>query len=439
MNYDGVVILGAGVTGLAAGVASGAPVYEAEEHPGGICASYYVQPRSSGRLLAPPEDSEAYRFEIGGGHWIFGADPLVLQFIKSLVPVKSYKRRSSVFFSQQGLYVPYPLQNHLGHLGKDVASRALAEIMSSPRGKARTMAEWLESSFGRTLVTMFFGPFHERYTAGLWTEVAPQDGYKSPVDLELIIRGAFDSTPPVGYNVSFIYPVSGLDSLCRRMADRCRVNYAKRAVKVDIRAREVYFEDGSSLPYQVLISTVPLNRMVEMCDLDVGEPPDPYTSVLVLNIGAVRGDRCPDDYWLYIPDSRSGFHRVGFYSNVDDSFLPESSRGRRDRVSIYVERAYRGGDKPTAADVEAYSASVVRELTDWGFIAEAEVVDATWIDVAYTWSRPGSRWKERAAEALQQHGIFQVGRYGRWKFQGIAESIKDGLLAGIVASWNQEN
>ena len=38
-----VVILGAGVTGLAAGVASGAPVFEAVETPGGICSSYYVR------------------------------------------------------------------------------------------------------------------------------------------------------------------------------------------------------------------------------------------------------------------------------------------------------------------------------------------------------------------------------------------------------------
>jgi len=38
------MILGAGMTGLAAGRASGFPVYEAEETPGGICSSYYVRP-----------------------------------------------------------------------------------------------------------------------------------------------------------------------------------------------------------------------------------------------------------------------------------------------------------------------------------------------------------------------------------------------------------
>jgi hypothetical protein len=34
------LILGAGMTGLAAGMASGLPVLEAAAHPGGICCSY---------------------------------------------------------------------------------------------------------------------------------------------------------------------------------------------------------------------------------------------------------------------------------------------------------------------------------------------------------------------------------------------------------------
>ena len=69
------IILGAGMTGLSAGFASGLPIYEAAEAPGGICSSYYVRPREKERLFEVPADAEAYRFEIGGGHWIFGGDP----------------------------------------------------------------------------------------------------------------------------------------------------------------------------------------------------------------------------------------------------------------------------------------------------------------------------------------------------------------------------
>ena len=65
--------------------------------------------------------------------------------------------------------------------------------------------------------------------------------------------------------------------------------------------------------------------MIAMSGLAVDGTPEPYTSVLVLNIGAVRGPECPEDHWLYNPDATSGLHRVGFYSNVDTHFLPASS------------------------------------------------------------------------------------------------------------------
>jgi len=74
--------------------------------------------------------------------------------------------------------------------------------------------------------------------------------------------------------------------------------------------------------------------------------------------------------------------------------------------------------------------AIVKELQEWEWIEDVEGIDPTWIDVAYTWSWPGSQWRTKALRTLEAHGIYQVGRYGRWVFQGIAESIKDGLMAG---------
>lgn len=428
-------ILGAGMTGLAAGYASGLPVYEAAEWPGGICSSYYVRPGTSKRLHQAPPDGEAYRFEIGGGHWIFGGDPLVLRFIQSLTPVKFYRRRSVVYFPDRDLFVPYPIQNHLRYLGQKVAAQVLEEIVNGKSaGEVVTMDDWLRASFGPTLYELFFKPFHELYTAGLYKEIAPQDAYKTPVNPALVIRGAFDDVPQVGYNVTFVYPEAGLNVLAQRMAKQCDIRYGKRVAKVDVTEKVIYFEDSSAERYDELISTLPLNRIMEMTGLDVGERPDPATSVLVVNIGAVKGPNCPEEHWLYIPRSKAGFHRVGFYSNVDCSFLPASRRERRDAVSIYVEKAYREGERPSQAELEHLSWDIVREPQDWGWIKEAEVVDPTWIDVAYTWSWPGSKWREKAMKALEEYGIYQVGRYARWVFQGIADSIKDGFLAGSAVS-----
>lgn len=216
------------------------------------------------------------------------------------------------------------------------------------------------------------------------------------------------------------------------MARRCNVRYEKQVAQINIHRKEVLFTDGSGAWYDTLISTLPLTKAMKMTGLEVDERPDCYTSVLVLNIGAERGVRCPDEHWLYIPDTDSGFHRVGFYSNVDVLFLPRSSQTTNDRVSIYVERAYWNKEKPSDEEIKAYSEEVIKELRSWGFIEEVEAVDPTWIEVAYTWSWPGSRWRTEALKLLEKHDIYQIGRYGRWIFQGIAESIRDGFFMGAA-------
>jgi protoporphyrinogen oxidase len=423
------MILGAGMTGLAAGLVSRLPVFEAMEAPGGICSSYYMRPGDHERLPQAPADGHAYRFEIGGGHWIFGGDPAVLRFIRTLVPVKHYTRCSTVYFPSHNLYVPYPLQNHLCFFEPNIISSALSEI-TRPKVPFRTMKEWLEQSFGPTLCELFFYPFHALYTASLYEQIAPQDAYKSPVNLSMAIQGAFGQAHSVGYNTTFVYPTEGLDALAREMAARCNLEYGKRAVQIDVKSKEVLFADGKSMAYDTLISTLPLNRMMDMTALEVDADADPYTSVSVLNIGAIRGNHCPDSHWLYIPHTKAGFHRVGLYNSIDRSFLPESEKESRDRVSLYVERAYTGGMKPSDSELSRHADAVVQELQAWDFIGDTEVVDATWIDVAYTWSLPGSAWKQQALQILEEHDIYQVGRYGGWKFQGIADSIKDGFSVG---------
>jgi len=422
------------MTGLAAAVASGFPCYEADEQPGGICSSYYMRPFSSEHLSAAPRDGEAYHFEIGGGHWIFGGEPCVLHYIDRLTPVRSYLRKSGVYFPNERLSVAYPIQNHVSFLNQETRVKVLTEILSAATSHqpARTMAEWVRSTFGQTLCEIFFDPFHDLYTAGLYREIAPQDAYKTPVDLSLLIKGAMGDVPPVGYNAQFAYPKEGLHTLAQRMAERGKIHFGKRVVHIDVKRKLVGFADNSEKHYRILISSLPLNKMMALANLSTESKPDPSSSVLVVNIGGIKGSRCPDDHWVYIPQSRAGFHRVGIYSNVDRSFLPTSSQARNDRVSIYVEKALKEGQKPREQETQSLGQAIIKELQEWEFLGESEVMDPTWIDVAYTWSWPGSRWRLAALKILLEHDIYQVGRYAGWVFQGIADSIRDGFLMGTA-------
>jgi len=438
MKKEDVVIIGAGITGLSAGISSGCSVFEAKNVPGGICASYYMQPEGKERLYDPPSDGEAYRFEIGGGHWIWGEEPSILEFLNSLVPMRSYERRSAVYFPEKGQYIPYPIQNHLSFLGLDVAKQAHSEILKNRKQRnnnVRTMAEWLEINFGSTLCDLFFFPFHDLYTAGLYKKIAPKDIYKTPIDLNSVIQSVYNKrTKFAGYNVNFYYPVGGLNRLVRGMANLVDIRLGKKVISIDPLKRVIVLSDGSEKAFRYVISTLPLNRVMQLAELRTDSKEDPYVSTLVVNIGAFRGTKCPDYHWIYIPKTKAGFYRVGFYSNVDSSFLPKVSTTKEERLSIYVEKAYPYGYKSNSVEIKRTCDLIIRELQEWEFIGEIEAIDPTWIDVGYAYSWVGSTWVKESLASLKQCGIYNAGRYARWTNQGIEASIKDGFIAGTALS-----
>jgi len=122
-----IIILGAGVSGLAAGYASGAEMYEAASIPGGTCATYYVSASTKERLAERTQ--EAYRFEVGEGHWIFGGDSVVLRLIESISPTKEYERKAEVLIAtEKPIRVPYPIQYNLRYLDKAVVEKIMDEL-----------------------------------------------------------------------------------------------------------------------------------------------------------------------------------------------------------------------------------------------------------------------------------------------------------------------
>jgi protoporphyrinogen oxidase len=259
----------------------------------------------------------------------------------------------------------------------------------------------LNHKFGNDLCNLFFYPFNDKYTGGLYNKILPQDSYKSP------------SKGEKHYNSAFFYPSEGLSKMIDNLAGQNTIHYNKKAVSIDISKKEVSFLDGTTVGYDRIISTIPLNNLLHLCGINVEFP---HTSTLVLNIGAVPGKNLPKEHWLYIPFCNSGFYRVGIYSNVDASFAP------KDRVSIYVEKTYSGEDISTF-DLEE---RIIDELLSWRWIDGIETFDLNFIPTSYTWVYEGTDIETYLRE-LRKQNILSIGRYGKWKFQGIAESVLDGL------------
>lgn len=361
------IILGAGMTGLACGLASGFPVYEKNIYPGGICRSY----RKDGFL-----------FENGGGHWIFGEIP---EFAKKIMKFNQYSRSSAV---QLGGKIPYPLQ---------------AQTSVKEPAKGSMEAQLLEQ-FGPVLCKIFFFPFNERYTARLYRQISAQDSYKNP------------SQGQKQYNEVYSYPETDLRDFADKLAEGQDIHYKKKVISIKPNLHSICFEDGEIAGYDRLISTLPLDDMARLTGIKLGQK-GIRTNVAVLNLGVIPGNKFPKEHWIYTAYSESGFHRMGFYSNVDRKFAPEGM------ASMYLEWAESHKRK-------ASMDGVITELMREQIIKKVVTYDVNYLNPAYTWKPIDSTWREDTIEALEKKDILMTGRYGRWHFQGIAESLKEGYDLG---------
>jgi protoporphyrinogen oxidase len=432
-----MVVIGGGITGLYCGFIGNIPVYEQTDHPGGLLASYCINDSSGEKWYCRDKNDDSIFFEKGGGHWLWGIERnlYIYNFLTSLSELKRYLRKSSVYLVDYDQFVPYPLQYHLGMLPKDLRDKALEDIILSRREKSAvpnskiTFADFLRASFGETLYKIFFEPYNYRYTAGLLYEVAPPRRMKVPNDLDLIIMGSKDTSSTIlqGYNAYFYYPIIGIGPLVWRLYYRTKCYLNSKVTFIEIGRKQFTVNDRYTIKYEKIYAAIPLIEILKISNVkELVRKSEPYTSVLVVNVIAEKGRKTPSDHWVYISKSRSGFHRIGYYSNVDRAFLPTKYRNEK-YVSAYIEKTFRGGhNEGLNLDKEVFD--ILNEAMDLGLIGEVVLYDYNFIEIAYTWERPGSKWVDEATHFLEENSIIPIGRYGKWgRIEGIVESMEDSL------------
>jgi len=432
-----IVIIGGGISGLFCGLLTGAPIYEQNNYPGGLLASYCLNLHSGEKSHCRNKEEDAAFFEICGGHWLWGVDrnETIYRTLTRFSDFRRYLRRSSVYLSDYDLFIPYPLQYHIKYLPRDLRDKALEDIITSRRENRYinfsklTFAEFLKVAFGETLYKVFFEPYNYSYTAGLLYEVAPPRRIKIPDDIETIIKSSReDLSTVVGYNAYFYYPVIGLGPLAWKLYDKTKCYLRHKVTSIDVERRSLTINDNYVIKYDIAYAAIPLLDILRISGMrNFLKHHDPYTSVLVVNVLAKRGRKTPKDHWVYVSKSKSGFHRIGYYSNVDKMFLPARYRGE-EYVSVYIEKTFKGGFAPKNLNAEV--TKILSEVEELNFIGEVIAHDYNFVEIAYTWRRPDSTWVDDAIRILLNYNIVTIGRYANWgKVEGIVESMENAFKA----------
>lgn len=415
-EVDGFVdflIVGAGMSGL--GFAHfarqrGTPrllVLEAQDEPGGYC-----------RTVTRAGFTWDY-----SGHFFHFRDPSLLELFRGRLPegsLVSVARRAKIRYGGRDL--DYPFQANIHQLPRDEFLECLADFAEAAHGEARaprSLLELLESRLGRGICERFLQPYNEKLYACSLDELDPEamGRFFPQVDfwqLLASLRPRQAGAAVAGYNATFVYPRGGAMQLVHALASELAASelaLSERLLEIDVGA-QVAITTRRRVRYRHLVSSAPLPALLAAC----GRPAEPgvlrANAVAVYNLGFDRKGR-RDVHWMYFPDRRRCFYRVGWYDNLLGD----------DRQSLYVELGLPAG---APLDVEATLERVLADLRAEGIVVDHRLL--AWhhvrLEPAYVHLTTSSiELAARARAELAAANIHSIGRYGGWTYCSIEDNL----------------
>lgn len=420
-----VVIIGAGLTGLSAAYhvqvagSSSYDLYEQHETVGGLTRS--VQ-------------ENGFTFDYTG-HFLHSNNAYFSEFLTALfhgTDLEAITRRAFIF--SHGTYTSYPFQTNLSGLPLDVICECIEGFTrKSTKAAPKNFREWLLKGFGKGMCKHFFFPYNKKILSYPLHKAMPEQGgrFVPNTSLSDIMKHLTSPTGPshAGYNPHFLYPkTGGIQELANRLATKLtqRLLTQHTVASIDPYKKTVLFSNGKQANYDVLISTMPLDKLLEVTTFGSSSSLSHQRNNLVcntvinLNLGVNR-PTVNDKHWIYFPEKKYSFYRLGFWSAISQSMAPQGSSSLYGEVSLL---------NPTEQEINRKLKRAKREIMALFGINNNEICMEKILTLNHAYVIY-NQWRKDNLETLlstlsDQFGIYSVGRFGGWKYSSMQEAILDG-------------
>ncbi|CAN5122725.1 FAD-dependent oxidoreductase [soil metagenome] len=414
-----VVIIGAGPTGLGAGYRLQELGYddwvilEANDYVGGLATSF--------------TDDAGFTYDIGG-HVMFSHYEYYDTLVEKLMGGDFTELQREAWVWMEDRFIPYPFQNNIRTLEPQTVFDCVAGLIQAQRQEhsPTNFGEWVDALMGAGIAKHFMIPYNFK----VWATPAELMNYVwigervSVVDVEAILRNVIlgEDQNKWGPNNTFKYPLRGgtgflYEGMRRFVEDHLELETPVASVDVD--AKVVRTADGRTWPYDVLLSTMPLNKLVQR----TASVPDTVASAVDgldwsgTHIVGVGIDRQADTTknWIYFPEPDVPFYRVTYLSNYSPYITPEPDQ------TLFLTETSRSPHKPE--DESTIVQRVVDGLVSTGLMEESDrqKIVTTWLcspDMTYpvpTVTRDSSLGTVQPW--LRSQGIWSRGRFGAWLYE----------------------
>jgi len=416
-----IVIIGAGPTGLGAGYRlqelgyQDWTILEASDHVGGLATSF--------------TDTDGFTWDIGG-HVMFSHYPYYDRLVDRLMGEDYTTLQREAWVWMENRFIPYPFQNNIRDLDPQTVYDCLVGAIRAGRQAGTTppanFREWVHATMGDGIADHFMIPYNFK----VWATPAELMNYVwigervSVVDAEALLRNVLFEQPDKqwGPNSTFRYPLHGgtgflYEGMRKYVADHLELNCP--VSRVDPVAKQVITADGRTFRYDVLLSTMPLNLLVDQLETAPAEVTRAagdlaWSGSHIVGIGIDRPVDS-DKNWVYFPEADVPFYRVTYLSNYSPHLT--AAPGQFSLLTETSHSRHKHEDPDTIVD------RVIDGLVKTGLMRESdrELIVARWrCSPAMSYPVP-SVGRDAALGTIQpwlrSQNIWSRGRFGGWLYE----------------------
>ncbi|MDB5036911.1 MAG: amine oxidase, flavin-containing [Bacteriovoracaceae bacterium] len=411
-----VIILGAGPCGLGAAWRlkelglDDFLILEGSDHPGGLASSFV--------------DDKGFTWDIGG-HVQFSHYEDFDRVMELALPGGwlHHQRESWVWIYDR--FIPYPLQNNIWRLPEDVRARCLEglENISKNSDRPANFSQWLMQSFGEGLNEVFMKPYNFKVWAYPPEEMSFQwiGERVATVDIKKIkesIRLQKDELS-WGPNATFRFPKKGgTGAIWKAVAGLIgeeKISYQKKVQSVDREKKILTLTTGEKYSYDVLLTTIPLDRFFQIAQLKLEAPLlSSHSHIVGIGIKGKVPEHLKSKCWIYFPESETPFYRVTVFSNYSPANVPDSDKF----WSLMCETS--SSPKKTINEQNVLE-ETIQGLLKSKLISKTDEIVSKWSMVAKpgypTPSLDRDLVVSDALSQLKKSDIYSRGRFGAWKYE----------------------
>ena len=401
------IIIGAGMSGLtyANYTRNDYFIIEKENFTGGLCNTI-------------KQDGFVWDYS---GHFFHFQDPHIAQFISERIDqsrLLSVEKHTQIRYKDR--LVDFPFQKNIHQLPQQEFIDCLCDLFENEDVDIVSFKSMLYAKFGKSIAEKFLIPYNTKlYATDLDNLDADAMGRFFPyANKDEIIRN-FRLSRNESYNGSFLYHKGGAIEYVNAMErdiPKDRICLGETVVSIDMEHRIVY-TNKRSLHYDNIISTIPLPYLLTLCNCDYDKGALTWNKVLVFNLGFDGKGMDRLNHWIYFPEEKYCFYRVGFYSNIISS----------ERMSLYVEIGYKSDAE---INLDTMLQQTLKGLKEAQILHEEKLI--SWHSVvmnpAYVHvSKKGIDEVQCQKSKLANHNIFSIGRYGSWNYSSIEDNMKEAI------------